>query len=159
MNNEWLTYEQAAELLGCHISRITKLINRGELRTRQQITGHKPRGGSFRRAELERIAAADARRKRERISRRAEVEDAEALRRPPDDHEWISIPEAARQLGLTDKAVLARIHRDRLPATRVVAAMSQDVFGLGALGWLAGLEQRSQLGVGQRLDNPLVKLR
>ncbi|GAB3656903.1 hypothetical protein GCM10027596_11670 [Nocardioides korecus] len=35
------------------------------------------------------------------------------------DDDWVTYREAARQLGRTDKAVLARIHRDLLPATGV----------------------------------------
>jgi hypothetical protein len=31
-------------------------------------------------------------------------------------HDWLSPREAAEQLGRTPEAVLARIHRDRLPA-------------------------------------------
>jgi excisionase family DNA binding protein len=110
----WITHREAAELLGCHVSLVGKLIARGELTSRGK------RKGCLSRAQVESLAV-ERRQAAER--KRAEREAASARRmrgdrRPPDDeHEWLTVPQMAEILGVSRVAVGQRCRRGRLPFT------------------------------------------
>lgn len=116
-DEDWLTYAEAAEILGCGPANVPKLIAKGHLQTRHQLTGQRARAGTLRRADV--VALAQFRTATE-LERGARAARARVKKMPPDDDlEWVTIPEAARQLGRTPEAVLARLTAGRLPATRV----------------------------------------
>lgn len=104
--SEWVTYAQAAEILGCHISNVPKLVSKGQLTSRGR------RGASFDRDRVEQLALARASTRRPRKLDRAPRPD----RRPDPDHEWLTASEAARRLGVTRPAVSKRVRRGRIPA-------------------------------------------
>lgn len=109
--SEWVTYQQAALILGCHVSNVPKLVARGELIS----TGR--RGRSFSRAQVEDLArrrAAENEARTARPPRRYQRVD----HRPDLEHEWLAISQVAALLGVTRPAVVGRINRDRLPAVR-----------------------------------------
>lgn len=73
-----LTYAQAADLLGCHVSNIPKLIRKGYL------TSERRRDGALDRADVERLAAL-------RAWRAANLPPTSPGRskRPDRQHEWL----------------------------------------------------------------------
>jgi hypothetical protein len=108
---ERITQRQAAEILGCHVSLIGKLVARGAL------TSYGGRG-SLSREQVQALAA----------FRRAaaEVVKPEHIRkphrpprtsgRPPDaDHDWLRTREAAAFMGVSRPAISQRARRGRLP--------------------------------------------
>jgi len=106
-----LTYEQAAAILGCHVSNVAKLVAKGQLTSSGRV-----RDGSLERSEVEALA--------EHRAQEREARPARPLRtsqcvdpRPDTDHEWLSPRQVAGLLGVTRPAVQKRIHRGTLPAT------------------------------------------
>ncbi len=102
--SERITYEQAATILGCHVSNVAKLIRKGHLTS----TGR--RGASLDRGEVERLR-----------DQRAQTPPPTPPRpsvdhRPDTVHDWLSPAHVATLLGVTPQAVRQRIHRGRLPA-------------------------------------------
>ena len=109
--SEWVTYQQAAHLLGCHISNVPKLVARGKLAS----TGK--RGRSFSRDQVEDLARRRAAEREARASRPPRKYQR-VDHRPDLDHEWLTTSQVAVLLGVTKPAVVGRITRDRLPAVR-----------------------------------------
>jgi excisionase family DNA binding protein len=108
--SQGLTYEQAAAILGCHVSNVAKLVTKGQLKSRGRV-----RDGALERAEVEALAkrrAAEHEARASRPPRRYQRVDY----RPDTDHEWLSVPQVAALLGVTRPAVSGRIHRGTLPA-------------------------------------------
>jgi len=107
--SDGLTYEQAAAMLGCHVSNVAKLIRKGDLTSSGQ------RGASLNREQFEAPAerrAAERAAKAVCLPRKYQRVDL-----PPDpDHEWLSSGQVAELLGVTRPAVQGRIHRGTLPA-------------------------------------------
>ena len=106
---EWITYEQAAAILGCHFSNVAKLIRKGDL------TSTGKRGASLNREQVEALAerrAAERAAKAARPPRKYQRVD----HRPDHDHEWLSVRQVAELLGVTRPAVMGRIHRGKLPS-------------------------------------------
>jgi excisionase family DNA binding protein len=105
--SERVTYEQAADVLGCHVSNVPKLIQRGLL------TSERRRDGALERAQVEALA-------RSPRGSRCAAQGATALpalgHRPDADHDWLSVRQVAELLGVTKPAVIGRIHPERLPA-------------------------------------------
>lgn len=103
----WVTYAEAAEILGCHVSNVSKLVDKGELNS----TGR--RGASFDRDSVESLA------KRRDVERQARVLRPRGYQRidhrPDHEHEWLSPREVAKLLGVTRTAVSRRIRTGRLP--------------------------------------------
>lgn len=105
--DEWVTQNEAARLLGVHVSLVPKMVRRGDLTPRRE----RP---SLRRDQVDELAAA----------RKAAVADQESRRttprpgpRPPDDeHDWVLAPAAAALLGCSVVAVRARANRGRVPS-------------------------------------------
>jgi hypothetical protein len=104
----WITQIQAAEILGCHVSRVAKLVAKGELVSR----------GRHGRASLDRDQVLELRAKR--------VERAKAPKKPPRtrtgrfeppdaEHDWLTSAQAAVLLGVSVVAVNKRSRRGRLP--------------------------------------------
>jgi len=58
VEEEWLTYAEAADILGCHISTVSKLISSGDLQNRRQDTERRVRAGALRRDDVVRLAEA-----------------------------------------------------------------------------------------------------
>lgn len=112
----WITQREAAVLLGCHKSRVAKLVAQGLL------TSRGTRSGSLNRRQVEQLAAwraaAPERAEVARDRRQAEREAARVRGRTPDTvHEWFSVPQAAQLLGVSRVAVGRRCHRGTLPHT------------------------------------------
>ena len=105
----WITYQQAAAILGCHISNVPKLVAKRHLQTR----GYKQKS-NLDRAEVEALAERRRAEGQRRILRQPASRAID--RRPDSDHEWLSTSQTASLLGVTTPAVLKRVHRDRLPA-------------------------------------------
>jgi excisionase family DNA binding protein len=106
-----LTYEQAAAILGCHLSNSPKLIRKGELKSRGRV-----RDGALDRTEVVALAKRRAAQREARASRPARKYQR-VDHRPDQDHEWLSSGQVAALLGVTRMAVRKRIHRGTLPAT------------------------------------------
>ena len=109
--SEWVTYQQAAYILGCHVSNVPKLVARGEL------TSTGKRGRSFARDQVEDLARRRAA-EREARTARPPRKYQRVDHRPDLDHEWLTTSQVAELLGVTKPAVVGRITRDRLPAVR-----------------------------------------
>ena len=107
--SQQIGYDQAAAILGCHVSYVAKLVVKGEL------TSSGKRGGSLDLKQVEALAV-----------RRAEERAAQAARpprkyqridhRPDHEHEWLSPRQVANLLGVTSQGLRHRIHRETLPA-------------------------------------------
>ena len=106
-----ITYEQAADILGCHVSNVPKLVAKGLLTSSGQ------RGGSLDRLEVEVLAS---RRDAERDARekRPPRQYQRVDHRPDADHDWLSPKQVAELLGVTKPTVIGRITRDKLPAVK-----------------------------------------
>ena len=121
VDDDWVTYAEAAEILGCHISTVSKHVVAGTLQNRRQATGRRVRTGALRRDDVAQLAETRQAEVLERDQRRRELAMARALAGPtgpPDsDQVWLSPKQAAEQLGLGKYAILRRIRRERLPAT------------------------------------------
>lgn len=110
----WVTHQQAAQTLGCHVSNVPKLIAKGKLTTRGAADRKLP---SLNRAE---VVALAQRRAQER-ELRAESPQRRYQRvdyRPDNVHDWLTPRQVAQLLGVTRPAVIGRITRERLPAVR-----------------------------------------
>lgn len=107
-------YARAGALLDCHVGNVPKLIGRGLLTSHG---GRGTKGGSLDRVEVEALAE---RRRAEAEARARRVTPVTPRRPlPPDtEHDWITAPAAAEILGVTPRAVTARLRRDRLPGVR-----------------------------------------
>jgi excisionase family DNA binding protein len=104
-----VTYQDAANILGCHVSNVPKLIRKGEL------TSTGKRGGSFNRDQVEALAArreAEGQERAKRPARKYQRLDY----RPDQNHDWLSPRQVAELLGFTSQGVRHRIHRGKLPA-------------------------------------------
>jgi excisionase family DNA binding protein len=105
-----VTYAQAAEILGCHVSNVPKLVRRGHL------TSTRRREGALERRQVEQLA--EARRiEQEARKRRTPKCYKRVDHRPDHDHDWLSPKQVAALLGVTATAVRQRLRRGRLPAT------------------------------------------
>lgn len=104
----WITQQQAADLLGCHVSLIPKLIARGELASRGRVG----------RSSIDRDQVLELRAKREERDKRPKPAPRQRTGRydPPDsEHEWLTGAQAAELLGVSTVAVSKRCRRGRLP--------------------------------------------
>lgn len=104
----WITQPQAAEILGCHVSLIGKLVAKGELTSRGRVG----------RASLDRDQVIGLRGLRERRARDRVARRRKPQRRadPPDlEHVWLSTAQVAELLGISVVSVNQRCRRDRLP--------------------------------------------
>ncbi|MEP9385583.1 helix-turn-helix domain-containing protein [Nocardioides sp. KR10-350] len=115
--SQWVSYLEAARIVGCSPGAIATGVKRGEIAHRQASRG--PRGGrasldiesvyAFRDARTARIQAAKAR-----------TEERLARTRPPDDGDvWVSTEVAALILRLSPSRVRQLAQADRLPCERV----------------------------------------
>ena len=102
-----ITQAQAAEILGCHVSLIGKLVARGELTSR----------GRTGRASLDRDQVLEVLAEREERSRaRTPPRRRKGRFEPPDaEHDWLTSVQAAELLGVSVVAVNVRCRRGRLP--------------------------------------------
>jgi hypothetical protein len=105
--SEWVTYREAAELLGVHVSLIPKMLRRGDLTSRRQ----RP---ALSRAQVLDLAAARQRMTAERAQREADLRQG-GPRPPDDDHEWLLGPAAAAVLGCSEGALGMRANRGQVP--------------------------------------------
>ena len=116
MSGQRVTYAGAAEILGCHVSNVPKLIAKGQL----QSDHHHP-GGSLDLHQVEQLAATRAEAARQRRlraqlpPRRTPPRDP----RPDHEHEWVSAEGAGRVLGISAQAVTKRARKGTIPHTRV----------------------------------------
>jgi len=109
--SDWITYREAAAILGCHVSNVAKLIDKGELTSRGK------RGGSLDRDQVQALARHRAH-LRETRAKRPPHRYQRVDHRPDHEHEWLSPTQVAVLLGVTKPAVIGRITRERLPAVR-----------------------------------------
>jgi excisionase family DNA binding protein len=104
----WVTYAQAADILGCHVSAVPKMVRRGELNTRGR------QRGALSREQVEELAyrrRTDRQRPKGRAHSRPRIDH-----RLDHEHEWLTPCQVADLTGVTAVAVRRRIHRGRLPA-------------------------------------------
>lgn len=106
----WITYAEAAVILGCHVSNVPKLVNKGEL------ASHGGSRGALSRVEVEGLATRRAELREARLNRTVRSTYRRVDHRPDHEHEWLSIREVAELVGVTRPAIQGRIHRGRLPA-------------------------------------------
>jgi excisionase family DNA binding protein len=114
VQNEWVTHREAAEILGCGVSNVPKLITKGELTPRRQPDGRRVRAGCLSRQEVEQLA--DQRREAASAKPREPRPYQRVDHRPDTDHLWLSPAAVAEQLGVTAQAIRQRVKRGRLPA-------------------------------------------
>jgi excisionase family DNA binding protein len=106
--DDWLTYQQASDLLSCHVSSVPKMIAKGQLHSRGV------RNGSINRQEVEDLVKTRDEQRAARASRRPRLHKVD--RRPDREHEWLTPSQVAKLLGVTRPAVTKRIKRERLPS-------------------------------------------
>lgn len=108
-----LTYDQAAEILGCGVSKIPKLIRKGELTS----YGGRGQGPSLRRDEVQQLAEARAWAAEERRIAKL-VPKASDPPAPVNGRGWLTPDQAGALIGITGQAVRMRCRRDKLPHVR-----------------------------------------
>lgn len=111
-----ITHAQAAALLGCHTSNVAKLVKKGHLAS----TGVRgPGGGTL---DLIEVVALREERLHAEAERRLRYDRVDPQRaRPPavlGDHDWLSVPQVAARLGVTEQSVRGRAQRGTIPHTR-----------------------------------------
>ena len=125
---EWVSWRDAADLIGCPITAVSRAVERGEIE-RRAADRYAP---SLRRTSVETFAqerwpvlvqqrrdrqAAAARRRDERRRRRDEPGRRE---RPPDEeHVWLSRTATALLLGISHNTLSKLTTDDKIPHTRV----------------------------------------
>ena len=107
--SERITQQQAADILGCHVSLIGKLVARGDLTPR----GREGRA-SFDRDQVIGLRGLREQRERDRKARRRRPRVGRM--EPPDDGQvWLSTAQVAELLGVSVVAVNKRCRCGRLP--------------------------------------------
>jgi excisionase family DNA binding protein len=108
--SSWLTYHEAAELLGTHVSNVAKLVAKAEL------TSRGGRRGSLSRAEVEALGERRRSRKAE-LAARGPRRYQRVDHRPDQKHDWVGPREVAARLGVSTVTVRRRIDLETLPGT------------------------------------------
>lgn len=114
---EWVTYAEAAAIIGCGRSVVARLVARGELvgRGRQE----RRQLPSISRASAVEVAAQRATAQAESTQVAEERRRARPEVLPPDDGEvWLSATEAGLVLGMTSLGVRYRAIHGLIPSTR-----------------------------------------
>lgn len=111
-----ITHRQAAQLLSCHISNITKLLAKGQLHS----VGFRSAGvGTLDLDEV--LALREARLQAER-EKRLRYDRVDPPRKGPPahlgDHDWLSVEQVALRLDRTESAVRDRARRGTIPHVR-----------------------------------------
>jgi excisionase family DNA binding protein len=119
MSTEWITWSQAAELVGCSVSVIERHKRSGQIRSRPVRVGRHYRP-TLDRASVEKFAAwwvpMNAERERRRAARVPRV--PEPIGPPDDDQVWLSLSTVALMLGCSEQWVGRLASRERIPAAR-----------------------------------------
>ena len=113
---ERITHAQAAALLGCTTSGVSKFVMKGQLSS----TGLRGPGvGTLDLVQVVRLREERLKAERERRLRYDRV-DPQRDRPPTElgDHEWLSVEQVAQRLGRTESAVRARAARGTIPHVR-----------------------------------------
>lgn len=115
--DRWISWREAADILGCPRHVIPRLIDQGHL---EQRLAHRTRP-SVSRESVEAHAPTYAEHRAEAQRQKAERQKARAARieGPPNGDVWLNVATAALVLELSTSGVLRKIHADQLPATRV----------------------------------------
>ncbi len=114
----FIGYAQAAAILGCSTSTVSRAVERGELTVRKNAAGRTMRP-AFERQQV--VDLRDTWREQARVSaerRRARQAQRDARRTPaaPDEvHDWVGTVQAAELLGVSRVAVQRRTVRGTLP--------------------------------------------
>lgn len=108
----WVTYLEAARIVGCTPATITNAVRAGHITSRHAGRAHP----ALDRLTVDQFAQAFAeRRDQAGQARRRRAENTE----PPDTvHLWLTPAETADPLGISDVRVRQLAQRDRLPHTR-----------------------------------------
>lgn len=109
-DSQWLTWEQAADLVGCPVPTIDWHKRAGRIRSRHQ----RP---SLERASVEEFARWWRKRRDDREARRA-LAQSRNPRRPPEPTGWLSTDQAAEVMGCTTRNVARLAQNGALEATR-----------------------------------------
>lgn len=111
---DWVTWAEAAELVGCTPRTLEYHVARGRIQRR-------PRDGTrpvlLRRSVLE-FAAAHQARAAERANRPTGPTRAERSPQPPSEEGWLTVPEVAERLSVTPETVYRRIRAGHLDGVR-----------------------------------------
>lgn len=102
-----VTYAEAADLLGCHISNVPKLIRRGHLHSERR------RDGALVREDVEALAQ---QRRQAVATPRSPRPARPGVRRPDDEHDWLTPSQVAALLGMTRQAITNRVRTEAIPA-------------------------------------------
>jgi hypothetical protein len=108
--SRWVTYAQAADILGCHVWNVPKLVRKGHLKNRPR------KRGALERRQVEQLAEQRSEERETAKTRPKKVYYRRIDHRPDHDHEWLSVRQVAELVGITRPAVMGRIHRERVPA-------------------------------------------
>lgn len=111
-----ITHAQAADLLGCHVSNISKLVAKGQLHT----TGL--RGPGVGTLDLDEVLRLREERIKAEQERRLRYDRVDPQRKGPPaelgDHEWLSVAQVAQRIGRLETAVRLRAQRGTIPHVR-----------------------------------------
>ncbi|WP_342748981.1 helix-turn-helix domain-containing protein [Nocardioides gansuensis] len=115
----WMSWQEAADLIGCSRHAVAKLLAAGHLNRRQVNRAVSLSPASVEaaaRVHAEQQKAADQARAADRLAKEHALRERTA---PPDDGEvWLDVTTAALLLGVTANSVRQRIRHGRVPATR-----------------------------------------
>ena len=102
---DWITQREAADILGCHVSLIPKMLRRGDLTSR-------PERPSLRRADVEAVRD----RRLALVAAQTNRPDKREVQPPDNVHDWLLAPEAGEFMGVGPEAVRVRARRGKLPS-------------------------------------------
>jgi hypothetical protein len=111
----WITYVEAAALVGCSNRVITRAVRTGQIESRARLGV--TREPSLRRTSVRAFALVWAQ-ERAAVAERAPARSRPGSLPPDDEHVWLSTRTAALVLGMTPTGVRYRVHQGLLPHVR-----------------------------------------
>jgi excisionase family DNA binding protein len=113
----WISWTEAAEIVGCARDLIPQLVAQGHL---EQRPAHRTTP-SLCRTSVEAYAPVFAEQRAEARRHKAELQQARTERShgPADGDVWLSVETSALVLGLSPSRVLQLVHAELLPATQI----------------------------------------
>ena len=120
---EWVSWDEAAEIVGCPVPTIDWHTRTGRIKTRPH-RGNRPTIDAasleeFREWWQARERAREERRQQPTPRRRTRKSTATASIRPEPAEDWVTVADACEALGLTESTVRHHIRRGDLESTRI----------------------------------------